>query len=215
LRDPIDDEVSVKAIEGISQALKGYFPDDHETIKTHGCQCNRFKSRVDDYGAEFDIGEPVDDLDSVCHKWYQARKCILKRGGHCFDQEEKFYAVAGGFSTYFGTYFDDECTANFDKECETEACYIDAYFALEIKNLLDSGATVAQAELGSCIVTPGEPKDRCCGTWPDIKSYNNRTHRCLRGEVRERQRRKRYRDNGEEYYYYEYDENYENEQIDY
>ena len=81
---------------------------------------------------------------------------------------------------------------------------------------MESGATIVQAELGSCIITPGEPKDRCCGTWPDIKSYNSRSHRCRHGEVREKVKRRRTLANGEEeYYYYEYDENYENEQIDF
>jgi hypothetical protein len=56
-------------------------PETEMNIFTHGCWCSRLGGAIDHIG-----GNPVDELDIICHDWANARKCVTIEGGSCHKQ---------------------------------------------------------------------------------------------------------------------------------
>lgn len=84
----------------------------HQALLSHGCWC----INLDVINAKFksEGSTTIDDLDSICKKWFQQRACTHLTDGVCFEQDDDSYS------------FDSTCPTSFP--CEQGTCEIDQVF---------------------------------------------------------------------------------------
>merc|ERR1712096_415075 len=109
-------------------------------IKEHGCHCVKLGplSIVQNYvgGAA-----KIDEIDAVCKKWFDARRCIQLEGGSCFGFDLKtldYTLVLEGMSHVVSC---DGIKAMDETEdtikCLYDLCLIDTNYALMILYMLE------------------------------------------------------------------------------
>ena len=124
---------------------------DLEQLFEHGCHCHKLdqeKNEISNIGS----GAVLDEMDSICRDWLNARKCITYAGGSCF-------ALAGedSYQLQINTQTNElDCSLNSGaSQCVQDACYIDAQYAGfilgEIQNNYENTGFVAiQGDNVSC-----------------------------------------------------------------
>jgi len=138
---------------------------------THGCYCSvdRLKGSV-----------VVDQIDEICRNWLYARFCLMKRGGACRNLGRTVnYSITSGVC-------DSQLNDSDPQEhCRASACAIDLHFTQQI---LAKEDTFIQKNDDTCQGGINGPpsgdghgivvKDSCCGTAPDVYSYNQLVETC-------------------------------------
>jgi len=108
-----------------------------DQILNHGCWCSRINAlNAPEFytGPQLGGANSQDDIDLLCKKWIDNRKCCSLNGGSCFNEiTEAAYNIA-----YTSSVHDATCSHNTNV-CYIEACYIDTYYMKLIKNIIDAG----------------------------------------------------------------------------
>ena len=53
-----------------------------DNLITHGCWCTRLDP-TNENNIHFGGSKPVDEIDSICYRWVQSRRCLSLEGGTC------------------------------------------------------------------------------------------------------------------------------------
>lgn len=161
-------------------------------IENYGCHCFVDGSRM--AGGK---GQPVDDQDALCRKLAQCHTCVG------IDHTQKCDPDIGNYRyTIDGTLKTISCDDQKNKSpCKRNACECDRLFALEFSKMWDDGSfnkfywkNKHNIKAGNptfkkeqrCQVTNfGNPKDECCGKYPERRPYNSVLYECCSdGKVR-------------------------------
>jgi len=149
-----------------------------ERVLNHGCHCAKFNHEL--IGRDVG-GEAVDELDNLCKLWYSARTCTHKENGACHYSSTYYYSISN-VDKYVtsGTCMNDDRTT-----CDGALCAIDKYYGERMKAEFDlRRIDVDFDDNPTCdksVVV--EPKDSCCGVFPDHKFYNSMASKCENGDV--------------------------------
>ena len=148
-------ERTVKQIQfGVTNLLEAHLsPELYNNFLEHGCWCARFNSEKDQQilggsktidldtdGIEDDYG-----LDQLCKNWITSRRCNKLQGGSCQNEVE-----INPYSIDLSSLTNHTCLDEI-QSCLSDNCEIDAYFALEIFDLItQNGVNLMVAEEGDC-----------------------------------------------------------------
>ena len=69
-------------LNGMIETLETFVDQQQvDDLTTHGCWC----SRLDPQNTQNHAGssKPVDEIDAICHRWLQSRRCLTLEGGSC------------------------------------------------------------------------------------------------------------------------------------
>ena len=156
-------------------------PDDGEKIKEHGCHCVKLGplSIVQNY-----VGGAgkVDEIDAICKRWFDARRCIQLEGGSCFGYDLStmdYTLVIEGMSHVVSC----EQIPNLPNDAATnkclyDLCLIDTNYALMILYMMEditedwTQLVVTEDDCPSCKDWTGSycmPPTRCEGDAPWVK----------------------------------------------
>ena len=156
-------------------------PGDGEKIKEHGCHCTKLGplSIVQNY-----VGGAgkIDEIDAICKRWFDARRCITLPGGSCFNFDLAtldYTLVIEGMSHVVSC----EQIPNLPgdvatNKCLYDLCLIDTNYALMILYMLEdvtedwTQRIVTEDMCPSCVDWTGShclPPTSCEGDAPWVK----------------------------------------------
>lgn len=166
-------------------------------MESHGCWCTKLNfdhSLFPNHG-----GKPVDELDAICRRWFQARRCIHMEKGPCNDLT--VYGKAwrkDTYSTIMTNVIDKtvrpmllEIAMDCDQadRCGKAVCKIDAHYANEVlvffqkvKNVhwYDSNTEVDACKSPTAHLHP-QGKQTCDGDFNDVSTIKINNSGMVRG----------------------------------
>jgi hypothetical protein len=163
--------VELKSRLGANTVLDSLLTDAQlDDVLDHGCYCQRFDRTYT--LANTLAPKPVDQLDRICKKWAQMRRCNNIAGGSCagYDMSNN-YTITQTVDNAGAVQF--ECD-NSDS-CMDDSCVIDMTFGLEVLEFLESNPTFtpSMTTVNECLAssdTNGQVMQRVCGgTAPNLE----------------------------------------------
>jgi len=154
-------------------------------VRLHGCYCWPDENHGDTI---FGFGKPKDYLDTNCFDLYQCYRCVNQMP-HCTDVDWVNHHYSCAFTGKENGQVDFLCS-DAPGSCGKLLCECDKAFAQKIEEgVKQKYQNPNGAETYSYVFPDGCPRaagftehkdspKKCCGTWPQVKSYHTNTHCC-------------------------------------
>merc|ERR1711935_1250792 len=150
----------------------------------YGCNCLFKKSKV---MTKITLGHPVDELDSLCHKWKACMRCAAREHGNWCSNEDILYSMTGVGVGFLASHQggDDAICTDGDFTCGRSLCECDKLFGQQLEEAYESWSAELHVFLNDwnpydeCVRPPSSGALECCwnGESPFL-TFNGETHVC-------------------------------------
>lgn len=171
-------------------------------IRNHGCYCFSSETQLARPRNGYN-GQPLDELDALCHELFRAQKCLKKEENCDLDRGYPFLlekddndesTVICGASKGKSQKQIDNWKKNQNNQCKLQNCQLEKEFAIKVKALIDGGyrqtdesiVNIKDKNYDAICPPPVNPKPRefeCCGNGINRKPFDFISKQCCEDKV--------------------------------